>query len=128
MFRKTKRSLEEEKIKLTKLFIVHYELTVSQSLNDVFSLPSASSSLRLRALRALKGKKAIVFSYERSQHVPTVLSNESCDEWWMSGAILGSTIEEAGKSLYQPITILVKSNSSNKIRAIPMKHLRSIRP
>lgn len=72
-------------------------------------------------------KKLCSLSYERSQHGPTVLSSESCDEWRMSGAIVGSTIEEVGKSLYQPITMLVKSNSSNKIRATPMKHLRSIR-
>lgn len=46
----------------------------------------------------------------------------------MSGAIFGSTIEEVGKSLYQPITIVLRSSSSSKIRATPMKDLRSIRP
>lgn len=57
-----------------------------------------------------------------------VLSRDIWEEWRMSGAIVGSTMEEVGKSLYQPITIVLRSSSSNRIRATPMKHLRSIRP
>lgn len=64
----------------------------------------------------------------RSQHGPMVLSRDIWEEWRMSGAIAGSTMEEVGNSLYQPITMAPSASSSRRIRATPMKHFRSIRP
>lgn len=46
----------------------------------------------------------------------------------VSGARAGSTREVAGKSLNQPMTMLDRSRSSNRIWADPMKDLWSIRP
>lgn len=46
----------------------------------------------------------------------------------VKGAKVGSTKEVGGKSLYQPITMLVSSKSSNKIWAAPMNDLWSMRP
>lgn len=40
----------------------------------------------------------------------------------------GSHMDEVENSLYQPITRLLRSNSSSKICTTPMKTLRSIRP
>lgn len=40
----------------------------------------------------------------------------------------GSHIDEVEKSLYQPITKLLRSNSSSKICTTPMKTFLSIRP
>lgn len=67
-------------------------------------------------------------SQGRSQQGPTALSSDICDEWRRRGALVGSTIDEVGNSLYQPITMLLRSSSSNRMRATPMKHLRSMRP
>lgn len=47
---------------------------------------------------------------------------------FVSGANAGSTNEVAGNSLNQPITMLDRSKSSNRIWAAPMKDLWSIRP
>lgn len=43
------------------------------------------------------------------------LSSEDWEALLVSGARVGSTSEEGGKSLYQPITMLDRSSSSNSI-------------
>lgn len=56
---------------------------------------------------------------------------ESSDDWEarrVRGAKVGSTNDDGGNSLYQPITVLERSSSSKRICATPMKHLWSMRP
>lgn len=56
------------------------------------------------------------------------LSSEDWEALLVSGARVGSTNEEGGKSLNQPITMLDRSSSSNSICTAPMNDLWSIRP
>ena len=56
------------------------------------------------------------------------LSNEVWEALLVRGARVGSTNEEGGMSLNQPITMLDRSSSSKSICTAPRKDLWSMRP
>ena len=66
--------------------------------------------------------------YDRTPGGPEELSREVWEARLVREASVGSTREEGGNNLYQPITVLDKSSSSNRICATPMKLLWSMRP
>lgn len=59
---------------------------------------------------------------------PGELSSDDWEALRVREARVGSTKEDGGNNLYQPMTVLDKSNSSNRICATPMKLLWSMRP
>lgn len=66
--------------------------------------------------------------YDRTPGGPEELSSDDCEARRVREASVGSTREDGGNNLYQPITVLDKSSSSNRICATPMKLLWSMRP
>lgn len=61
--------------------------------------------------------------YERAYDGPVELSRDDWEALLVRGAKVGSTRDEGGNSLNQPITILDRSSSSKSICATPIKDL-----
>ncbi len=70
----------------------------------------------------------LLVHYDRTPAGAGELSRDDWEARRVREARVGSTREEGGKSLYQPITLLERSSSSSRICATPMKDLWSIRP
>lgn len=66
--------------------------------------------------------------YDLMQGGPVELSRDDWEALRVRGVKVGSTSDEGGNNLYQPITTLDRSSSSRRIWATPMKHLWSMRP